>query len=297
MELRQLRYFVAVAEARSFRGGARARGLSLPTLSRGVRALEDELGVSLLERHREGARLTLAGEEFLRGSHRVLSELDRALVHAGRAGRAEVGRLSVGFFTSLVSGHLHGILAAYRRAWPDVSMHFVEGPYLDHFAALHDRELDIAIYAGDVVAPVLDSLALWSEPLLAALPEKHPLAARESVDWQSLAEETVLVRSWESGPVIYNFLVGRLAPKGYLPRITQHAAARENLLGLVAAGFGITVVAAPATGASYPGVEFRPIAEPDAFLPIRAAWLPRNDNPVLRRFVSFLRQESSGASV
>lgn len=291
MELRHLRYFVAAAEAQSLRGAAEITGLSLPTLSRGVRRLEDELGVSLFERHREGVRLTAAGTSFLRDTHRVLSDLDAAVVLAGRAGRAEVGQLSVGFFTSLVSGRLHDLLAACRHVWADVALSFVEGPYPDQLAAVRDRRLDVGIYAGDVEVSTIETLDLWSEPLLAALPDRHPLAARGSLDWPSLATEVVLMRSWESGPIVYNFFASRLSPKGYMPRIDQHAVARENLLGLVGAGFGVTIVAEPATGATYPGVVFRPIAEPDAFLPIKAAWLPGNDNPLLRRFVSFLREE------
>lgn len=290
IDVRRLRYFVMVAEAQSFRGAARAMGLHLPTLSRGVRQLEDDLGVSLLERHREGVRLTTAGRAFLRDAHRALFELDRAVAGAQRAGRAEVGQLALGFFTSLVSGRLHDLLAGYHRSWPDVAISVFEGPYLDQVAALHERRLDLAIYAGEARSPLLDTLDLWSERVFAALPDAHPLAAHEGIAWRSLTEETVLVRSWESGPVVRDFLVARLAPRGLLPRIVQHAASRENLLGLVRAGFGVSVVAEPATAARYPGIVFRPILEPDAVLPIKAAWLPRNDNPVLRRFLSLLRR-------
>ena len=89
---------------------------------------------------------------------------------------------------------------------------------------------------------------------------------------------------------MHDWLFGRLGVHGHQPRIVQHLAARENLLGLVRAGFGITLVAEPTTMARYPGVAFRRIAEPDAVLPITAAWLPGNANPVRQRFLSFLRQ-------
>lgn len=296
IDVRRLRYFVAVAQAQSFRGAARALDLHLPSLSRGVRRLEDELGVSLFERHREGVRLTGAGRAFLRDVHRVLFELDRAVAGAGLAGRAEVGQLNLGFFTSLISGRLHDLLASYRRAWPKVAVRVHEGPYLEQFAALHERRLDVAIYAGDERSPLVDTLDLWSERLFVAVPEGHRLASDSSTDWQQLGEELLLVRSWESEPVVCSFLVTRFAARGHRPRIVQHAASRENLLGLVRAGFGVTIVAEPATAARYPGVVFRPIAEADAFLPIRAAWLPQNDNPVLRRFLAILRQHAESTA-
>lgn len=296
IDVRRLRYFVAVAEAQSFRGAARALDLHLPSLSRGVRRLEDELGVSLFERHREGVRLTVAGRAFLRDVHRVLFELDRAVVDAGSAGRAEVGQLNLGFFTSLISGRLHDLLASYRRTFPEVTVRVHEVPYLDQFAALHERRIDLAIYAGDERSPILDTLDLWTERVFVALPEGHRLAAQRSADWQRLGEEALLVRSWESEPVVCSFLVTRFAARGRLPRIVQHAASRENLLGLVRAGFGVTIVAEPATAARYPGVVFRPIAEPDAGLAIKAAWLPRNDNPVLRRFLALLRQHADATA-
>ena len=288
IELVQLRQFVAVAEAGSLRGAARAGGWWLPTVSRGMRRLEERLGVALLERQPTGIRLTAAGRVFLREARQILAGLERATVNAGRAGRAEVGGLALGFTTSLVAGRLHALLAAWHQARPEVTIEVMEGPQALLVAALQERRLDLALVVGLPSSLLLKHQPLWSEPLYAAVPLAHRLARRGRVDWGAVADETVLLRSWESGVAAHDWLVGRLAAHGHRLLIAQHPVARENLLGLVRAGFGITLVAEPATAVRYPGVAFRRIAEADAILPITAAWLPDNENPVLQRFVSFL---------
>ena len=290
IELVQLRQFVAVAEAGSLRGAARTGGWWLPTVSRGMRRLEERLGVALLERQRTGVRLTAAGRVFLVEARQILAGLERATVNAGRAGRAEVGGMALGFTTSLVAGRLHALLAAWHRAWPEIAIEFLEGSQALLVAALLERRLDLALVVGWPSSPLLELLPLWMEPLYAAVPMAHRLARRRSVDWAAVAGETILVRAWESGAVVHDWLLGRLVAHGHRPRIVQHPLARENLLGLVRAGFGITLVAEPATAARYPGVAFRRIAAADAILPIAAAWLPDNANPVRRRFVRFLQQ-------
>lgn len=295
MELRQLRYFLAVAETLSFTRAAVALGVRQPTVSRHVRALEDTLGVSFFERVRDGVRLTAAGYTFLRDARRIVFEARRAADNAARAGRAEVGCLTLGFFTSLASGRLHDILAAHRRAWPEVAFTFVEGPPTDLLSGLRDRRLDLAVLAGAIDAPELALLPLWTDRIYAALPKDHALATRSAVRWETLAELPLLLRTWESGAAAYDFLIGRLAPGRRLPLASQHLAGRESLVGLVAAGFGVTLVAEPATAVSYPGVVFRSIAEADAVLPISVAWRRENDNPALQRFISFVRDQPQRA--
>src|SRR3546814_20420544 len=103
-------------------------------------------------------RLTAAGRDFLQGAHRVLLELDRAIATAGRAGRAEIGPLAIGFFISLGSGRLRDFLALYRRCWPDVTVTFTEGNHLDQIAAIHDRRLAVAVFTGEVLSPRLATM-------------------------------------------------------------------------------------------------------------------------------------------
>ncbi|MFZ5558699.1 MAG: LysR family transcriptional regulator [Pseudomonadota bacterium] len=289
MELRQLRYFVAVADAGSFSGAAAALGIQQPTVSQHIRKLEDRLHTDLFERRARGIRLTRAGEHLLRVARRIVADMDQALRHATAVAKAEAGMLSIGFYTSLSSGPLRDTIAAYRAAAPRVAFELFEGSPPDLLAALRGHRIDLALTVGEVIAPDLAMLRLWDEPLLAALPGDSPLARQESVSWADLAAAPLVVRTWERGPVLYTFLAGKLTPHALMPEIVQHFISREALLSAVGIGFGITVVGRTAAGLAYPGVAFRPLAEPDASIPVIALWLPDNGNPMRQKFVADLR--------
>jgi len=296
IDLRNLRHFIAVAEMQSFREGAEILGVRQPTVSRQVRDLEDTLGVDLFERHPgEGVRLTPAGRAFLPKAQKLLADFDRACAEASRAGRAESGTLGIAFTTSLTGGHLHSLLGTFHKQHPEVAISLLEGNATDQLLALKDRGCDIAFLAGTFEAPGAEHETLWIERAHVALPEGHRLADEIFIGWDDLKTETVLTRSHASGPGIDRWLAGRLAPNGLLPHLVLQAVARENLIGLVAAGFGVTVVAASATGVNYPGVVFRPIRDETATLAVTAAWLPGNPNPALRRLLGLARDIARAA--
>jgi len=289
IELRQLRYFVAVADAGSFSGAAAMLGTQQATVSQHMQKLEDRLHTDLFERHARGARLTHAGEHLLRVARRIIADVDQALRHATEVAKAEAGAVAVGFYTSLSSGPLRHAMAAYRVAASGVIMDLFEGSPPDLLAALREHRIDVALTVGEVIASDLAMLRLWDEPLLAALPEGSPLAQQEAVSWADLAAVSLVVRTWERGPVLYTFLAGKLARHALVPAIAQHFISREALLSAVGLGFGVTVVGASAAGLTYPGVAFRSIAEPDAFVPVIALWLPENGNPLRQKFIADLR--------
>jgi DNA-binding transcriptional LysR family regulator len=153
IDLRQLRYFIAVAEALNVRRAAKKLGMQQPTLSRHVAEIEETIGVWLFERHRGGMRLTSAGERFLRDARRVLFEFDRAVACASASGRAEAGRLGIGVFVSLADGPQRNLLARFQSEVPRVDIDLVEGSRSDHLARLRDRRLDIAFTFGEVDRP------------------------------------------------------------------------------------------------------------------------------------------------
>jgi len=289
MELRQLRYFVAAAEAGSFSGAAAALGVIQPTVSQHIQRLEEQVHTDLFERHARGARLTHAGEHLLRVARRIIADVDQALRHATEVAQAEAGAVSIGFYASLSSGPLRDAIAAYRAAMPKVAINLFEGSPPDLLTALQQRRIDVSFTVGEVARADVEKLHLWDEPLLAAVPEGSPLAQRETLTWADLASEPLVVRTWESGPVLHTFLAGRLTPHALTPHIAQHFISREALLSAVGLGFGSTIVGASAASLTYPGVAFRPIAEPDASIAVIAVWMPDNDNPVRQKFVAELR--------
>jgi DNA-binding transcriptional LysR family regulator len=293
-DLQSLRYVVTVAEHLSFRRAAEAVGIRQSAVSRRVRKLEETIGASLFERHSGGLRLTHAGRTFIRDARYILTLLDQAIDRPDRDGRAETGLLTLGFFPSLVSGRLWDTLRQFHRHSPGILLETIEGSPVDQLEWLRARRIDAGMLAGGYEAPDLERLTLWEERIFAALPEDHELAGAEAVEWQDLRRENLLVRTFESGAIVYNFVVGRIAVGGHFPTTTLHLASRENILGLVGAGFGVTIVPETLTGVAYPGVVFRPVAGDDALLPISAAWRAANDNPALHRFLSLLRQVREG---
>ncbi|MGK9235745.1 LysR family transcriptional regulator [Inquilinus limosus] len=289
-DFRSLRYMITVAEYLSFRRAAEAMGIRQSAVSRQVRRLEETIGVSLFERHSGGLRLTNAGRTFVRDARCVLMLLDQAIDRADRNGKAETGLLTLGFFPSLVSGRLRDALRQFRRRSPDILVETMEGSPVDQLEWLRARRIDAGVLAGGYEARDLERLSLWEERIFIALPQDHQLTAAHTLRWQDLRRERWLVRTFESGAVVYNFLIGRIATDGYFPATSLHLTSRENVLGLVGAGYGVTIVPETLTGLAYPGVVFRPITDEGALLPISAAWLAANDNPALRRFIGLLRQ-------
>ncbi|MFE0757004.1 LysR family transcriptional regulator [Inquilinus sp. NPDC058860] len=289
-DLQALRYAITAAEHLSFRRAAEAMGIRQSAISRRVRRLEEMIGTSLFERHPRGLRLTHAGLTFVRDARYVLMLLEQAVSQADRSGRAEAGLLTLGFFPSLVSGRLRDTLEQFRRNYPAILVETVEGSPVDQLQWLRARRIDAGVLAGGYEASDLERLPLWEERIFVALPQGHQLAAALSLEWQDLRREQWLVRAFESGSIVYNFLIGRIAADGYLPSTSMHLTSRENILGLVSAGYGITIVPETLTATPYPGIVFRPIMGDGALLPISAAWIAANDNPALRRFIRLLRQ-------
>lgn len=289
-DLRSLRYAVTVAEHLSFRRAANAVGIRQSALSRQIRRLEETIGISLFERHSGGLRPTHAGRAFVQDARYILMLLDRALDRADRDGRAETGVLTLGFFPSVVSGKLKDVLHRFRSRSPDVLLETMEGSPVDQLVWLRARRIDAGILAGGYEAPDLECLPLWEERIFVAIPQDHRLAEASTVEWRDLRRERWLVRTFESGAVVYNFLIGRLARDGHFPATSMHLTSRENILGLVGAGYGVTIVPETLTGMPYPGIVFRPIEDEGALLPISAAWVARNENPALSRFIRLLRQ-------
>lgn len=290
-ELVALRSFVAVAEARSIGRAAARLGVGQPALSRRIQDLEDQVGVTLFERHPRGVRLTTAGEAFLGDARRLLDEAERVLERAGRFGRAELGALAIGLFPPAADGPLHGLIAGFRAAAPGVTVTCVEAACEELFGCLEAGRLDAVFAAADPpdVPERFAALGLWTERLVAALPAGHPLEERTGLGWADLDAEPLVLRSWEVTRPVQALLARRRSGRRR-PAATEHRVGRDSLLALVAAGYGVTIVPEAAAALAWPGVAFVPIAEPDAVVPVSLAWRPDDGNPVLRRFLSHVRR-------
>ena len=156
LELKSLRYFVAVAEAGGFRKASQLHGTLQSVLSRKVRELEDQLGVSLFERHREGVRLTNAGRQFLTDSRLIFGQLERATSALGAAGTAGEGALSIGIGCSMSSGFLHRLIKTWRNQHPHVHVVIRDGTPSELVASVVQREVDVTFITGSAIPPVCD---------------------------------------------------------------------------------------------------------------------------------------------
>jgi DNA-binding transcriptional LysR family regulator len=288
---------LVVVEQGSFHKAASLLGVKTSTLSRRIHELEARIGVSLFQRHRHGVRATNAGKIFLENIQRIESDLDSALVNARAAGRGESGWLRIGLYVSLSAGPLRDALLTYAEHFPDVEISVVDENRRSLMERLNCGALDIVFINGQVRHGAHDILPLWTEDILVAVPDSHPLAHQPSVIWDDLRRERILFPSRDPGPELRNALVAALNGTGVLPVILQTAADRDTVIGLVALRRSVTLLYASNVGVVHPGVTYRKISGRHRMLPVRsiACWHGRNDNPALRRFLSLLRDDSPGA--
>jgi DNA-binding transcriptional LysR family regulator len=292
IELRHLRYAVAAAHYGSFRRAADALGVEQSSLSRCIRQMEDRLGVAVFERSSSGVRLTAAGTEILRSSRHLIEGLDHMMASAKAAGRGEAGRLAIGFYTSLSAGNLRASLMEYMRRFPHVEIRLFEGSRASLFIGLERSTLDVAIVTGEPDLREAGSMALWGERFMVALPESHPLAAKEIVYWTDLRGETFLLSQRDPGFHLRDWLLAKLSSPGIQPNVVSQDVSRENIMSLVGAGFGISMICEAAIGANYAGVAYRDVQDGSgpSRISYTAYWQSDNDNPVLAHFLKVFEE-------
>jgi DNA-binding transcriptional LysR family regulator len=264
MELRQLRYFVAVADELNFTKAARRLRVAQPALSRQVRQLEDEIGLPLLERSARGASLTAVGEAFLIEARALLAQSEKAIAVARSSGRAQVRSLNVGYAWGLFHSQALNAVARFRRKHRDVAVNLFDMTAPQQSDALNEGRLDAGFigFAEDAAGAQLSRRKIGACSFLAALPEKHPAAKKKSVDLRALSQDFFCMISTENFPGAAQCAMEACASAGFRPRILETAARGVTMLGLVAANHGIAIVPEPLAALPHPGVQFRPLAKP-----------------------------------
>ena len=289
IDFKSLRYLSIAADAGNFGRAAKALGVQTSTVSRSVARTEDELGVTLFERGHFGVRLTAAGKAVLVQVRRVLADLEAVRTAGRRNGSGNVGQVRLGVRLPPVGKPLQALLQIWHTQFPDVNLTLYEMNERDILAAIEERRLDVAFMTKHTLWPHAVAEPIYSEPILLALPDSHPLAAEMGVKWDQLRDETFLVQGWDesqSAREFYASLVGSGA------RFQPHAASKQSILALVGAGFGVTLVTQSQAEVRFPGVAFKPIAEKNACIEIQLVWVPENEEAVVGRFVAFMRDEA-----
>jgi len=284
--LASLIQMLAVAEYLSFHRAANALGVSQPSVSARIRTLEEDLGVRLFERNTRGVRLTEAGRLFVERVSIGVDQLDYAVKTAGMSAAGECGRLRIGIHALIPRSFLAELIAQYRETHPGIEVEITEGTARDAIMQLRADRLDVAFVAGAPELPDCHTRLIWTEPLVAVLPARHPLAGQPAVTWADLTGETFLVRYGGTGPQVHDHILLRLAGRWPAPSIQRFDVGRGTLLSMVGQGFGITIVGAATSLLPTTGIVFLPFADEPEPIPFSAVWSPCNRNATLRNMLA-----------
>jgi DNA-binding transcriptional LysR family regulator len=246
MELRHIRYFLAVAEERHFTRAAAKVGIGQPPLSQQIKDLEAEVGVPLFHRLAHGAELTAAGEAFLEGVKEMPALAERATKAAQRAARGETGSLRVGYTASSAFNMVvPAAIRAFRRAYAAVELMLEEANTTRLVAGLQDGSFDaVFLRPGATGSEAFQLRLLSEEPMVVALPASHPVAAQDEVDLSMLKDDPFLLFPRQIGPTLYDGIMGACREAGFEPVIGQLAPQIASVVNLVAAELGVSIVPA-----------------------------------------------------
>jgi DNA-binding transcriptional LysR family regulator len=292
VELRHLRYFIAVAEEGHITRAAERLGMQQPPLSQQIKALERELDVQLFRRKPRGVELTDAGRVYLENARAILDQLGHATETTRRTARGEQGRICIGITpTTPFHPFVPRVIRAFRDAFPQVSLRLEERLGSEFIEQLRNEQIDAAFIRTPLVDPEgLVVSRLLEEPLLVALPSNHARVGERALSLRSLARETFIVYG-PAGRGFYDPNIWACNAAGFSPRIGQEAPRVTSLLALVATGVGIALVPASLQQMHIEGVIYRPLdgrAQPRAVLNL----VSRRGDPsaVIRHFLNLVRQ-------
>ena len=295
MELRHLRYFIAVAEELHFGRAAELLGISQPPLSQQIQALEQELGARLFDRTNRRVELSEAGRLFLQEARLVLAQVDKAADVARRAKLGELGELKIGFTSSApFNSTIPQAIFAFRQAFPAVHLNLREMSSKTVADGLMDESIEVGLMRPLPLPDALSVVELMHEPLVAVLSANHPLAvgSEAGMHLSELALEPFVFfpRSYGSG--LYAQLLTLARQAGFSPHFAQEAGEAMTIIGLVAAGLGVSVLPASYQRIRIDGVVYRPLLDPDA---VSAVWLvQRKDqkSPMAKAFIELLTRQA-----
>jgi DNA-binding transcriptional LysR family regulator len=290
MELRHLRYFVAVAEELHFGKAATRLAIVQPSLSQQIRQLEDELGFPLFQRTKRSVELTEAGKVFLSAARSILAQVHEAKRAAQRAYRGEEGRLVVGYISSSTYDLLPLMLRVYRERFPHVEVVLRELTTYEQVRALEEEYIQVGLLRLPINAPLLDIEIVRQEPIVCVLPEEHPLAARERIAVPLLAQEPFVLQSRHRGAGYYVELMKLCLNSGFSPNVIQEVTELHAIVGLVAAGIGVSLVPLSAQNIRSQGVVYRELEGTAPMTEMAVAWRRDAHSAIVQNFLTVARE-------
>ncbi len=289
--LRDLRYFVAVAEELNFTRAAARMRVAQPALSSQVKDLEEELQTRLFERRREGVQLTRAGKAFYRRAWAILADAAAAAREARTAGGVITGSLAIGYPSGLHLNYLADVIARFRQAHPKVEIDFVDGLPARQLKALRDGRIDLGFVNLPIPPDGLAHQVVWRVPFKVVLARNHPLAKKQSFDLTDLRGEDFVFCTRESRPEFYDEFFRQCANAGFRPRIVKEVGGYPtNMLGLISVGLGISVLPHFQRAERINGLVWRPLTRPRLWTDFALVWR-KPAAPVVEAFAAMAAKE------
>lgn len=289
IELRHLRYFIAVAEELHFGRAAERLHMAQPPLSQQIRQLETELGFELFHRTRRRVELTEAGQIFLKECRKIFQQLDLAIQKGQQASRGEIGQLSIGFVSSAAYNVLPEILQSFRTQAPDVTLELQELTSDQQLTRLRAGRLDVGFVRPPIADEQFASITVFQEDLAVALPAQHPLAAEEVVPLRSLTSEPFILFPRPLAPGLYDQIISLCQRADFSPRVVQEAIQMQTIVSLVAAEIGVAIVPLSLENLKRTGVVYRPLQEETPQAAIALIWQKEQTSTTIQRFLDVVK--------
>ena len=290
MELRHLRYFVAVAEELHFTHAAVRLNMAQPPLSHQIGQLEKELGVVLFWRTKRKVELTEAGIAFLDEARRTLAQADQATRVARLVQAGQIGKLSLGFVDTALHTVLPELLRLHRSRYPTIQVIVRQLPPSQQIQALLTGDIQVGLLRKERVGRELVFEDLIHERLVLAVPRSHPMARPGPIRLRDVEGEAFVMFPPALAPALHDFIHGLFRKAGVVPRIAQEAAEAHTRIGLVAAGVGLSVTTEAWSNWAPNDVVYRPIEDANASLPLSIAWRRTDRSPVVKVFIDLARE-------
>lgn len=290
MDLRQMRYFLLLAQERNFGRAAERLHMAQPPLTRQIRAIEEELGTALFVRTSKGVDLTAAGEALLQEVPNVLSLAQRAEERARLTGQGRYGRLDVGIFGSAILNVIPRMLARFHEGRPGVAVRLHTLTKLEQIEALRERRIGIGFNRLVPDEPDLEIEVVLRERLVVALPDSHALAAQAEVSVRDMEDQPMILYPNVPLPGLAQQIAGAFRRDGVRLRVAQEVEDVLTAVALVSAGFGLCVTTQSASSLTLPGVAYRPLASKHLRdVELACLWRRGDDSPLLLAFLDVVR--------
>ncbi len=290
MELRHLRYFIAVAEELHFSRAAERLHIAQPPLSQQIQQLEAQLGVELFHRKtKRQVQLTEAGQVFLQEAYQLLAQLQKAIEVTQKIGRGEKGQLRIGFTSLVTYNLLPVILRQFREQFPEVELILQELTTTEQERSLQENRIHVGFAHPPLEDNTLNQKCIQQETLIVALAETHFLAEQEKISVRSLVNENFIMFPRHLGSGLYDQIVSLCQQGNFSPKVTQEAIQMQTIIGLVSAGMGIAIVPSSLQNLQRTGVVYRSFEEKTPLVETAIVWREEDMAPVLREFLQIVQ--------